>query len=822
MRISILCLCFSALWMQGCITTPFLKKGDYLLIGQRVKGNKTVPTEDLNLLFRQNANRKVLGLTPYIGFYFFGKSIWDTARIRKNIRLKEAHYDRKIAALPPGSLKDSLALEAKKESKCKKDYLNLYEGNWWMRVVGEVPAIYDSSLAKASCEEMRKLLFNRGFFHNEVNLRADTFLGGTVSVKYLIKEKEQFRFRRVSVEADDYRLSRLADSASVLFQAKSGLPYRKDAISSDREMLELYFRDRGYFTFSKGYITVEVDTAVSPPQNKGDSLLFRQRPELFSGYGVDVNYVIGNPLSGRHQAFVLDSIDFELNESDSSTGIYGTTRYNGVNYHFEKRKKYSLGILDSKVLLHPGQYYNYSKILNTQSQLATMDMFRFVGLSVDTQNTRMRLKVLANRLPKYQSSEELGMLMSQGSPGPYINFGFKVRNIFGGFEVFETNLRYSQEGQLSAILPENVVFRARDLSISSSFTISKILIPFRLNPRIYEFNPKTRILFSLSALKRPEYTRNLLKGALSYAMQLSPSRQLGISPVDVTVNITPEGSPDSTYLDQLKKFSGLGEAVSQSFRTAVVSNFNAFYTYNSNPGNQRKSGRYFRLNAEYGGELLYQLLQNLLDQEGKIGRFKTFRYAKTSADFRIYKPATRTAMLAIRISGGVAVPIGPSTVLPWEKYSFAGGSNSIRAWSPRRLGPGSYSPPDAGNLNRLSTEQPGEVIIESSIEWRQKILGFLEGALFADAGNVWQLKKDVSRPGAEFNSLFFRDLALGGGLGLRFDFSFLIVRLDAATKIYNPAVNEFKDRWQLKNLRWNRPFGVNGQTLLNVGIGYPF
>ena len=100
-------------------------------------------------------------------------------------------------------------------------------------------------------------------------------------------------------------------------------------------------------------------------------------------------------------------------------------------------------------------------------------------------------------------------------------------------------------------------------------------------------------------------------------------------------------------------------------------------------------------------------------------------------------------------------------------------------------------------------------------------MGFVEAAIFADAGNVWNLKKDESRPGAQINTLFFRDLAFGGGIGLRFDFSFLIIRFDAATKLYNPAF-PMLDRWQIKNLSLQKPFGVKGQTLLNVGIGYPF
>ena len=818
--LKVLICCISVGWLSSCITTPFLKKGQYLLINQRTKGSRSVPKEDLELLFRQKANRKILGFTPYLAIYFFGKSIRDTSRTRRLIKQKEQYYQKKIAALPPGSFNDSLALENRKEKKLKKYYVNLSEGNWWMRVVGEPPTIYDSSLSKETLREIGNYYFNNGFFDAGVKIQEDTFLGGNVAVRYLIQENPVHRVRRVRYITDDFRLSRLIDSSRSSLLVKPGVPYSKTHLMQDRESLERLFRNKGYFTFSREYITVQVDTSSSVPINKSDSLLLHAHPDLFSRLGCDITMTIRNPENGRHTPYVMEDITFQLTESDSSLGVYTDTTFNKVRYRFESRKRYSLGILDSKILLHPGQYFDYSRLTNTQAQLSSMDMFRFVNLSLDTHLNQMKLRIMANRLPKYQSSEELGLLMSQGAPGPYINVGFKIRNIFGGFEVFEINARYSEEGQLSSFIPSDVVFRARDLSITSAFTISKILFPIRLSPRLFEYNPKTRFIFSLSALKRPEYTRNLIKGALSYTLNLSRTKQIGISPIDVTVNITP--LIDSVYREQLIRFSGLGQSVEQSFQTSIVTNFNAFFMYNDNVGGQKKKAKYFRLNAEYGGELIHQVLNRVVNSnDNTIGKYKVFRYARTSADFRLYRPAGKSTMIAFRLSGGVSIPVNPSKVLPWEKYNFAGGSNSIRAWLPRRLGPGSYAPAGS-DPNNLRTEQPGEIILESSLEVRQNLIGFLEGAVFLDAGNVWNFAKDPDRPGSEINPLFIRQIAFGGGFGLRFDFSFLIVRVDVATKIYNPAFSSNADKWQIQNLTWKKPLGGKGQTLWNVGIGYPF
>lgn len=811
-----------SLLLQGCITTPFLKKGQYLLINQRVRGNKHVNTEDLEFLYQQRANRKILGFTPYLGFYFFGKSIWDTTRIRRQIVKKEAYYDQKISELPPGSSKDSLDLENKKERKTKRLYRNLYEGNWWMRVVGEPPAIYDSSLSRKTVKEIRAFMFNRGYFDNTVTLEEDTFLGGNIAVRYRISENEAHRIRRASYVTDDFRIRHLIDSSKNEALIRLGAPYIKENITLERERLERLLRNNGYYSFNREYVTILVDSQGLAPVSKSDSILYRENPALFSRFGCDVVFTIRNPESGRHVRFKIDSVTFTLNESDTLIKFKtDTVQMRGVRYFLQGKHRYSLGVLDSKVLLHPGQYFDNSRITNTQAQLSGMDMFRYVNLLLDTHQNNMSVRITANRLPKYQISDELGLLMSQGAPGPYVNVGFKVRNFLSGFEVFEVNTRYSQEGQISTFLPNDVVFRARDLSITSSLTFSEFLIPTRLRRRFFLYNPKTRFIFSLSSLKRPEYTRNLVKGALVYTLSPSQTKQIGISPIDVTVNVTPADKLSQAYLNQLITFSGLGGSIRQSFSTAMVTNFNAFFMFNNNQSGIKKKARYFRINLEYGGELIHQAQRYLNIEKDSLGVFKTFRYIRSQADFRYYRPYSRSGIVAFKLMGGAAIPIGASKVLPWEKYFFAGGSSSVRAWAPRRLGPGAYAPAGA-DPNRLTTEQPGELIVESSLEVRQKIVGFVEGAAFVDVGNVFRLTEDSTTKGSALSPLFIRQLALGGGLGLRFDFSFLIIRFDAATKIYNPAFTDEKDKWQIRNVSFKRPFGVKGQTLLNVGIGYPF
>jgi outer membrane protein assembly factor BamA len=187
-------------------------------------------------------------------------------------------------------------------------------------------------------------------------------------------------------------------------------------------------------------------------------------------------------------------------------------------------------------------------------------------------------------------------------------------------------------------------------------------------------------------------------------------------------------------------------------------------------------------------------------------------------DFRYYKSLSRSTKLALRLHAGAAFPFGSVGVLPYERYFFAGGGNSLRAWQQRRLGPGSYTPPllEDGSFD-YRFEQPGELIWESSIELRQKLFGFVEGAVFVDAGNVWMLTQD-SRRGSEFNvNRFWKEFAVGTGFGMRFDFTFLIIRADVGIKVIDPALPE-GNRFVGDRL-WRYPLR---ESSLNVAIGYPF
>ncbi len=153
-----------------------------------------------------------------------------------------------------------------------------------------------------------------------------------------------------------------------------------------------------------------------------------------------------------------------------------------------------------------------------------------------------------------------------------------------------------------------------------------------------------------------------------------------------------------------------------------------------------------------------------------------FRYTKGSFDIRKYFPNKNENTLAFKLKAGLAYPYGINEVLPYEKYFFIGGNNSMRAWRPRRLGPGSYALIDPDGSINYSFEQPGEILLEASAEWRFNIVSFFEGAFFIDAGNVWRLNPVPTLPGGEFKTdRFYKEIAIGAGYGIRLDFSLCFI-----------------------------------------------
>ncbi|QKG56364.1 BamA/TamA family outer membrane protein [Hymenobacter sp. BRD128] len=514
-------------------------------------------------------------------------------------------------------------------------------------------------------------------------------------------------------------------------------------------------------------------------------------------------------------------------------------------------------ILARQISVRPGQLYSQTRTQRTQRQLSNLDMFRFntvsyrkVGLSspaeAGTADSSQTLRpgttaprrtanyldaiVTTSPSPRFSETTEFGGTYVAGLVGPFANLRLKWRNPFGGAEVLELSGRAGVEGQLTQLGDSGNTTAATytvQYGVTAALVLPQFLTPFHLGNFLRNDQPRTRLALSTTYTNTNYYIRSNTEFTFDYLWQASGYQQYIFTPIDLGLVRTRNIS--EFYQRRLTDLRvNQGSPLYRSFLPIYEPSFSFTSLYNSNDLNQTRNAHFLRIFAELGG-LTRGVYRN--EQWFKDTGLSVYNFAKLTVDYRRYYKLSPLTYLAWRLNGGVAhaltqsldpspLPGQPATygyILPYDKYLFAGGSNSVRAWSPRRLGTGSYATRLPNGNRDYYTEQPGEVLLEGSLEYRFPIYSFLKGALFTDFGNVWALQPDTNRPGAEFLfDRFYKQFAVGSGFGLRMDFTFLILRFDIATKVYDPT--ETAAPWRLQNALRH----VDNQTVVNVGLGYPF
>ena len=734
-------------------------------------------------------------------------------------------------------------LQQKKEAKLEKINRILDEGNMLMRI-GEPVTVYDSALSGESAQQMNQYLHNNGFFNAETSYTADTN-NRKVTVTYHITEKKGYIIDTAWWKISDQRIRELLMKYIDESYIDEGERYDQSDLAAERTRISDLLRDNGYYEFSQQYVEYNVDSTIG--DHKVSIVTEILRPEQ----------------RGYHKQFTVDSVVF-VTDAVMRGDIEGRQSrvVNGITYRFLD-EKYSKKVLDNRVFIRKDSLYSKSRTLETQKQLANLDNFKFININYDTANGKFVAYIYTNPLKRFQMSQELGLTYSVGVPGPFYTTTWTMRNVFGGLENLEFNARAAVEGIPSPVNPKES-FTSTQFGGNLSLIFPQFLVPISsgLRNKFGRYNPKTRFLVGANFTDRQVFRRNTFSSSLNYTWQTERrikernyNRLYTFVPFDVNVirssfSRPPDGEKN-IFLQQLEDWRDAGNPYIYSFNNSFVTSMYAFVVFNKNNyGTYTQESRYIRPYIESGGTtqnlINFGFLKEAGDEEGS--GLATYRFLKFSNDYRKFIPTSSKTSIAWRVNAGVAIPYPKEnsdskgniiqSTLPYEKFFFAGGSNSIRAFRPRRLGPGIYTPAFSQQVDSTYTnliEQPGEVLLEASIEHRHNIFGFLNGAVFLDAGNVWRLKEVGALPGSQFRvDEFYRQIALGTGYGFRLDFSFLIIRLDLGFKLYNPqsvkilddGTYDYSAGWIFNKNYGSRPEGLGfwdqDPIVINIGIGYPF
>lgn len=797
--------------LQGCTGTRYLKENELLLYKQKIKGQPSdISESSLKDLYAQRENQKAFGSIPLTPrwIHYWGKKHYDPKKYENKIAKIEKKYDAKIAKAKSDNKVNNLLFT--KQSKIDKQNDKIQNGNFRMQWVDPIP-VYDTSATDLTVVKYKDYLFANGYFNNDVSV-SKKIKRKKVYITYNIQAGRPYRIDTVFYRVPDtviYNLLLKNKSASFLTKNQR---YRQDNFSKERERIDLLLKDNGYYDFSRQYVEYETDTTYRPNRRIG------------------VQIIINDPAKrGYHKKFYIDEVNFTTDAGiapPASNSLRTKRTSRNVNYFYFDRQ-YSLKVLGQRVFIAPGQLYSRKRTFDTQRQLANLNNFKFVNVNYDTSGGKFIANIFTSSLDRYQWSNEIGMSVTQGFPGPFYSLNFLKRNIFKGLENFEMNGRLGYEGVLSATETNLSVYRSIEAGINASISFPQFLLPLSDDRRykLGRVNPRTKIQTGYTYTNRPEYKRKATSANLTYSWDNQRVRRYDFTVVNLSV-INSETSPSfQDFLEeQLSKY---GNPLIYSFNSSFVSSMIFSMTWNfNNYGSPGTTSAFFRWSVESGGTI-----QNLIDISAE--GLQKFKYLRASVDFRRTKVLNRTTMLAYRFNTGVAYAYGDTTrALPYEKYFFAGGSNSIRAWRPRRLGQGSFKPDISDNISQdglfnYQFEKPGDILLEGSVEIRKKIFGFVEGAVFIDAGNVWTFRplddNNEDKGNSEFKlNQFYREIGVGTGFGLRFNFSFLILRFDVGIKAYDPARDE-GNKWVLDNMRFLRPYtSENEPVIYNIGIGYSF
>jgi outer membrane protein insertion porin family len=811
--------------LYGCIGTKYLKENEKLLYRQSIDAPKYVNEEELRNLYAQRPNRKLLNLpiSPLVSIYYYGYKRYDQEKYIKQKEVTEKKYDDKIAN--ETSQKKINKYLFKKQKKIDKINSFIEDGNLWMQW-GEPLSVYDSSQVTLTRERFHDHLFSKGYFNNtvesEVNMRQKL-----AHVKYIIHPGQAYFIDSIFYDVSDTAIFRIINENVSDSYIRKNTRYDQENLSKERERIDLMLKDFGYYDFSRQYIDYQVDTTFQAPDRKVALIISVKDPAK----------------RGYHKQFKIDTITFTTDVGKNIPGLERSTKsYRDIHYKFYE-DDYKLKVLSQRVFLKPEDLYSRSKTINTQRQLGNVDAFKFVNINYDTSGGKFIANIFASPLPRYEWTNEVGVNVTQGYPGPFYVISFKKRNLFRGMETFDLSGRFGFEGVASATEKENI-YKSTAAGINASLTFPQFIWFFRERRKVKfaEYNPKTRITAGYQYTDRPEYRRTAITLNGTYTWQNNKKTTFSLTPVSVGVIDTANLSDE--FKDLLTAQDSLGNnSLINAFRPSFVNSIIFGVTWNLNSyGNMEHNSGFIRAQIESGGTIW-----NIIDPKFITNlELEYFKYIRLSLDLRHVDPIDKNTVVAYRFNSGVAYSYSDNKSLPYEKFFFAGGSNSIRAWRPRRLGQGSTKPPLSSNpradgLFDYSIERPAEILLEACVEFRQKLFGFVNGALFVDAGNVWSFRP-INREGEDGTIVqdqssqfsldrFYREIGIGTGFGLRFDFSFLILRLDVGMKVYDPARDK-GERFVLDKARFWKPYATargdgtyynfREPVIYNVGIGFPF
>lgn len=722
--------------------------------------------------------------------------------------------------------------------------------------IGEPPVVLDSAKTNRSLHQVTEYLHNKGYFNGTV--RDTVFYPFTqkgrkkkVIQGFIVTPGQGYTIHQVDWEIHDpgvaYDLQ--TDTSSAVCLLQRGANYDFDNFEAERDRITRSLRNNGYYKFSKDYIRFSVDSSLGTHQVNVTIIVNKEEVQLNDSTWIEKNhqrYTI-------RQIYVKSLIGINQLQDKQDDANYDTTSYREINflrntgYFYSEDKtdsfpiesllRFKPEVIASRVAFHAGPYY-YRQVdyEATYRQLTSLRVFKQVVIDlkeVDGENDKLDVYIKLIPVSKRNFTTTVEGTTNSGSTiGFGGSFGLQNNNLFRGAEILEYNIRGGAEMQQTIngtststnALDFNTIQAGADasLNIPREFFPFNLLVPKnKINEKRITEDRRTVFLSTFNYQRRIDYDRSLVTASYGYTFRIrkpatieKPEHDFGkIAFFPIELNVV-KVKPKQGLIDLLQNPDPL---LHYRFTDHLIRDFRITYILNTQNPQMRKRFYYLKADVESSGLLLRPLFelsnaQPNADDSYEIAGIPFSHYLRLAIEGRVNQPVAYHQNLVGRGFIGFGIPLKNFPTLPLEKSFYGGGANGIRAWEARTLGPGTYIIPSDQKYAQF-----GDVQLEFNLEYRFRLTKTLNGAVFLDGGNIWILKKDDSRPGADFtfkDLKFIKDFAIGPGIGVRYDLSFFVIRLDWGFKLNDPSYPT-GERWYIPG---ERKLGSN----LNFGIGYPF
>jgi outer membrane protein assembly factor BamA len=674
---------------------------------------------------------------------------------------------------------------------------------WLYKQIGEEP-VYQSDVKPFEVESiLRNRLENNGFFYSNI---ASTFTETEhkASLSYSIATRTPYKMASFVVDTMPSPLYGAVKNVTRESNFRDQLRFDLSNMKSERQRIDTELKKKGYYNINPDFFIFEADT--NRYKTKQFDLFLKLKAEVPKKATVPYQIKRINIYPG-----------YDLND----TIAIAEERFNNKSY-FQDSSFIKPKHLDRFITLNEGDFFDPKASKNTARRLSSIGAYKYINIqyreidsaltdSLGILETNIFLSPLTNRALR---AELQAVTKSNNFTGPNLALTYSNRNLFQGGEVLNISTNAGYETQFAS--GEDAGLNSIELGLKGEVIFPRVLFPFKIDDNFFKYSvPKTKTSLAFNYLSRSKLYK-LLSGSSLFGYAWNSNRFITYEFNPIYVNYTKlvESSPEFDEILNENPF------LQQSFDQQFISGMTFSFTYNGMVDSNKMNQYFLNTTVDIAGNSI-----SLLGRDAGEGEPKEFiglqyaQYAKADVDFRFHHNfgKNKSQTIATRFFAGYGLAYGNSEVLPYVKQYFSGGPYSVRAFRIRSLGPGTYSEQDDANSDGNFFDQTGNIRLEANVEYRFPLFSFFKGAVFADAGNVWN---SVANPAFvdeegnatdKFTSNFINELGMGTGVGLRIDVQGFVIRFDLAAPFNDPSLPE--------GTRLDFKFD---EPVLNFAIGYSF